>query len=76
MGLGAVGYCEMLEVVAFWGGGESFDSMEISVTMGIEVLLENEKYGAKVALSRRPSSTLKVLSRTTPPSHLHSQRNI
>ena len=57
------------------GGMESLNKMEIPVMMGLEfVPMGNEKYGARVALSRRPNSTLKVLSRTTPPSHLHCQR--
>ena len=36
----------------------------------------DEKYGARVAPSRRPNSTLKVLSRTTPPTHSYCQLTI
>ena len=36
----------------------------------------DEKYDARVALYRRPNSTLKVLSRTTPPIHSYCQRPI
>lgn len=45
------------------GGVESLDAMEVLVTMNVEVPWENGKYGARVAQSRRPNSTLKVLSR-------------
>lgn len=41
VGRDAAGCCELLGVVAFWGGGvESLDTMVVSVTMEIEVLPE------------------------------------
>ena len=77
MGRDVAGRYELLGVLAFReGGGELGYNGGFGDNGGSRFQWEFDKYGARVASSRRPNSTLKVLSRTTPPSHFYCQRTL